>query len=123
MQYLTISAVNNLNISVTPNSNATLPPSVVMTRPNQAANATIQMSVTFNFTGPGSNSTDPVGLGRESLFLTSAPNASQPLLQNTLDAINGPGAAIANQTAFLAYTTEFFAGGWRFLTSRISPDV
>lgn len=40
-------------------------------------------------------------------------------LDKVLSAIQGPGAGIAKQTAFLAYDTEFLAGGWRFLTCEL----
>lgn len=40
-------------------------------------------------------------------------------LNKVLSAIQGPGAGIAEQMSFLAYDTEFLAGGWRFLTCEL----
>jgi hypothetical protein len=38
------------------------------------------------------------------------------VLGDVLNAIQGPGAPIADQVAFLSYADKFLAGGWRFLT-------
>ena len=117
VQYLTYSAVDNLNITVVPNQNATLPPNVTMTRPDQSRNGTVLVTTTFNYTA----SPDLVGLSSSQLFLNSTPaGAESGLLGTVIDAIRGQGQSTANQTAFLSYQDVFFAGGWRFLTCKES---
>lgn len=84
-----------------------------MTRPDQSRNGTVLVTTTFNYT----TSPELVGLSSSQLFLNSTPaGAESELLTTVIDAIQGPGQGIANQTAFLSYQDVFFAGGWRFLT-------
>merc|ERR1711939_809447 len=108
---------DNFNVSVTQNQNATLPPNITLTRPDATRNGTLAFTTTFNYTETFESLE---GLSRQSLFATSSSSGSgntSSLLDPTLQAINdGPGAAIADQMAFLSYTDVFFAGGWRFLT-------
>lgn len=135
MQYLTFDAVSNLNFSVTPSSNVTLPPSVTMMRPDASMNGTLAFSTTFNFTE--TPTTNGAGLSPAQIFL--APNATSggngtTGLQKVLEAIQGGGSSNASMNgsasstsmgsygerpqefSFLGYDSKFLAGGWRFLT-------
>lgn len=116
VQYLTFDALSNGIFNVTPNANATIPPNITLTR-SSTGNATVRFTTTFNYTGttPSTPFVELEGLGRQSLFLTSAPSNSTMILGNVLSAIQN-NTAISDQVAFLSYTTKFLAGGWRFLT-------
>ncbi|WWD19585.1 hypothetical protein CI109_104046 [Kwoniella shandongensis] len=124
VQYLTFETLTNGIFNVTPNANVSLPPDIRLTRPNAGANATVRFTHVFNFTGttPQTPFVPLEGLGKESLFLTSAPsttganNSTSSALASVLQAIQNNGSAIADQTAFLTYTSKTLAGGWRFLT-------
>lgn len=139
MQYLTFDAVSNLNFSVTPSSNVTLPPTVIMTRQDQSMNGTLAFSTTFNYTE--SPTTNGAGLSPAQIFLTpnattSSSSDSPAGLQKVLQAIQGGGgnsSSSANSSAssmsssygerpqeysFLGYDSKFLAGGWRFLTCK-----
>lgn len=108
--------MTNGAFNVTPNVNTTLPPHIVLTRPDATANATLRFTSTFNFTRtiPSTPFVPLEGLGAESLFLTKTPANGTQVLGNVLSAIQN--TTISDQTAFLSYSTEFLAGGWRFLT-------
>lgn len=116
-QYFTFDVVSNGNISVTPNTNATLPPNISLTRPDQSTNMTLRFTHTFNWTTttPETPFVPLVGLGREELFLTDIPDNGTNTLGDVLLAIQA-NEEIANQVSWLSYTSESFAGGWRFLT-------
>jgi hypothetical protein len=118
VQYLTFNALFNGAFNVTPNVNATLPPNITLTRRDPSSNATLRFTSSFNFTGttPSTPNAPLEGLGRASLFQTSATANGTEQLTQVLDAIQNNGSAVANQAAFLAYTEKFLAGGWRFLT-------
>ncbi|KAK8853168.1 hypothetical protein IAR55_003869 [Kwoniella newhampshirensis] len=124
VQYLTFETLSNGVFNVTPNANASIPPTIRLIRPDPATNATVRFTHVLNFTG-----TTPVtpfvpleGLGKESLFLTTAPTTNESTTTNNsaltsvLQTIQNNGSAIADQTAFLSYTSKTLAGGWRFLT-------
>jgi hypothetical protein len=116
-QYFTFDVVSNGNISVTPNTNATLPPNISLIRPDQSTNMTLRFTHTFNWTTttPETPFVPLVGLGREDLFLTDIPDNGTNTLGDVLLAIQA-NEEIANQVSWLSYTSESFAGGWRFLT-------
>ncbi|ORY33496.1 hypothetical protein BCR39DRAFT_520445 [Naematelia encephala] len=118
VQYFSWQATSNGVFNVTPNANVTLPPNITLTRPDQATNATLRFTSSYNFTTttPSTPSVPLEGLGKESLFLTSNTTNGTSALSDVLAAIQNNGSAIADQTAFLAYSTKFLAGGWRFLT-------
>lgn len=117
VQYLTFDVVSNGNISITPNANATLPPAISLTRPDTATNMTLRFTHTFNWTTttPETPFVPFIGLGREELFLTERPENSTDILGDVLLVIQS-NEEIANQVSWLSYTSESFAGGWRFLT-------
>lgn len=118
VQYLTLNATQNAAFTVTPSSNVTLPPDIVVVRPDQNSNATISFTTSFNFTGttPSTPYIPLDGLGGSSLFLNSTPTNGTQNLATVLGAIQTNGTAVANEVAFLAYSEKFLAGGWRFLT-------
>lgn len=124
VQYLTFNATDNLNISVSPSSNITLPPNITMKRLDGSKNGSLKFSTTFNFTEKPT--TQGQGLGPSSLFLDSAPATGSAGLQKVLKAIQGGGNSSSsgtfgervNEISFLTYQDKFLAGGWRFLTCR-----
>ena len=125
-QYLSFDILSNGKFTVTPDSNAAIPPNITLTRPDAGSNATVRFTSSFNFTGttPSTPFVPLEGLGRQELFLTSIPigNGSSgngnttTNLANVLSAIQSNATAVADQLSFLAYSTKFLAGGWRFLT-------
>jgi hypothetical protein len=117
VQYLSFDVVSNGNISITPNNNATLPPDISLTRPDMSTNMTLRFTHTYNWTTttPETLFVPFVGLGRQDLFLTETPDNGTEILGDVLSAIQS-NEEIADQVAWLSYTSESFAGGWRFLT-------
>lgn len=117
-QYLTFDAVSNGAFNVTPNANATLPPNITLIRQDKGQNATLRFTSSFNFTEttPSTPYVPLVGLGASNLFLDSTAANGTATLGNVLSAIRSNASAVADQASFLAYTNEFLAGGWRFLT-------
>jgi hypothetical protein len=126
VQYLTFDVVSNGNFTVVPNSNASIPADITLTRPSASSNATVRFTTSFNFTGttPSTPFVPLEGLGKQDLFLTSIPISVQgevdanttTNLARTLSSIQTNATAVADQLAFLAYSDKFLAGGWRFLT-------
>lgn len=130
VQYLGFFAAdNNTRLEPRPSDEGLLP-SINITRVDKSKNATVRFESTFNFT-----STTPLtphvplrGLGMDELFgkegsgeVTNS-TESEGSASNTSDilkAIRGPGRDIVDQLAFLAYESEFLAGGWRFLTCKL----
>jgi len=118
VQYLTFDVVSGGTFNVTPSDNTTLPPDISLSLSSPGTNATLHFVTSFNWTGttPSTPFTPLEGLDKSSLFLTNASTNSTSILSSVLSAIQGPGAPIADQVAFLSYSDRFFAGGWRFLT-------
>ena len=118
VQYLTFDALSNGAFNVTPNANVTLPPNITMKRTNGSGDAVLRFTSTFNFTSttPETPYVELDGLGRSELFLTQTPANGTANLGNVLSAIQNNGSAVADQVAFLSYSSKFLAGGWRFLT-------
>ncbi len=124
VQYLTLSAVDNINFTTTPNANATIQPGITLSRQDTSRNATISFVTSFNYTDL------PVlapGLTTPNIFLSEPPaNASQGLtkvLGALTNSSSGGGNASssayieqAQVVSFLGYENTFLAGGWRFLT-------
>jgi len=117
LQYLTFNVVSNGVFNVTPNANVTIPPNITMTRTNSSSNATLSWISSFNFTGttPYTPYVPLEGLGRETLFLTETPSNGTATLTSVLGAIQN-NSFVADQVAFLEYSSKALAGGWRFLT-------
>ncbi len=97
-----------------------IPPSITLSRSSTSQNATLKFTSTFNFTTttPTTPTVPYEGLGRQSLFLTQTPANGTQALTQVLGAIQNNGSAVADQLAFLAYSSKFLAGGWRFLTCK-----
>jgi hypothetical protein len=82
-----------------------------------STNMTLRFTHTYNWTTttPETPFVPFVGLGRQDLFLTETPDNGTEILGDVLSAIQS-NEGIADQVAWLSYTSESFAGGWRFLT-------
>lgn len=82
-----------------------------------STNTTLRFTHTYNWTTttPETPFVPFIGLGRQDLFLTETPNNGTDILGDVLLAIQS-NKEIADQVAWLSYTSESFAGGWRFLT-------
>ncbi|CAK9782375.1 hypothetical protein CC85DRAFT_310507 [Cutaneotrichosporon oleaginosum] len=102
VQYLGLFAGNNTDLAVQPSDEPTGFPSVNISRIDPGRNATVKFESTFNM------SSSLRGLGMDDLFSSDG----DP------DIISAIRAApqIVDQLAFLAYESQFLAGGWRFLT-------
>lgn len=119
VQYLGLFAAdNNTRLDPRPNDQRNLLPRVNITRVDKSKNATIRFESTFNFTAttPATPHTPMRGLGMDELFSNDTAAGDADILK----AIRGPGRDVVDQLAFLAYESEFLAGGWRFLTCKLS---
>lgn len=135
VQYLGFFAAdNNTRLDPRPNNDPTQLPNVNVTRVDPGQNATLRFESTFNFTvtTPPTPYVPMRGLGMDELFGAdnSSSAATVPATNGTEDttdilaAIRGPGREVVDQVSFLAYESEFLAGGWRFLTCKLlwEPD-
>lgn len=108
-QYLGLFAGKNTRLDVRPADSPNGPPSVNISRIDPSKNATIKFESTFNFTA------SLRGLGMDDLFASEGDTEVIAAIRAAPD--------VVDQLAFLAYESEFLAGGWRFLTCThpISP--
>ncbi|BEJ02476.1 hypothetical protein CcaverHIS631_0702710 [Cutaneotrichosporon cavernicola] len=102
VQHLGLFAGNNTRVDVRPANDPAGFPSVNISRVDVNHDATVKFESTFNFTS------SLRGLGMDDLFPSS----------EDVDIIQAIRAnkEVVDQLAFLAYESEFLAGGWRFLT-------
>lgn len=104
-QYLGLFAGNNTQLDVRPAAAPAGFPSVNISRLNPGRNASVKFESTFNLTS------SLRGLGMDDLL---APEGDTEIIQAIRAA-----PEVVDQLAFLAYESEFLAGGWRFLTCKL----